>query len=163
MSKRNVYVSSRAFAYYFLQHNYRKNLTTNFEHDDLVKFASFFFGYANTQNLIVLDENGNVLNNLQNQKNFAKLIVDKYSFPVEKNNRTLYNCFKISELSQMREAYLNSRNDFMDLVTEYETLYIEEAYTNESILKQIEDECFTNSSENLKAVQKYTKEKGFDA
>lgn len=161
--KKNVIINSKAFAYYFLQHFYRKNLETNFEDTDLNHFISFFCNYALTQKCIVINEEGDALTNNVIYKRFANDIISKYTFSVEKKGRVYCRCFKSELLPALREEYLKSKQDFKNLIYDYETAYIDEAYNSPAMLKDIEDVCAKNSKASLKFMQTYTTEKGLDA
>jgi len=163
MDKKTVILNSKAFAYYFLQHYYRRNLKTDYDETDLKKFVIYFCRFAEIKNKLLVDENGKAILNSTDHLNFANTIMSNYSFDVEKNGKPFCKSFRTDLLTDIREEYLASSNDFKDLVSDYESAYIEEIYNNTKMLLEVECICAKNSNANLKFMQDMIKDKGFDA
>ena len=163
MSKKTIILNSKAFAYYFLQHLYRNHLRTCFDDLDLKKFIAFFCRYANTTNKLLSDEKGNLLTNFEDYKNFADDIISGFTFDVQKNGLFAYRSFKSDVLHQLRDEYLQSDDNFKDLVSEYESAYVTNSYQNVKTLMEIENICSRNSENDMKEMEEFVKNKGFDA
>ncbi|HAJ77920.1 MAG TPA: hypothetical protein DCO89_02500 [Clostridiales bacterium] len=163
MAKKVIVLNSKAFAYYFLQHYYRKNLETDFEDIDLKKFVAIFCKYASFNNKLLINEKGNAITTATDHVDFVNEIISKYTFSVEKNGRLFCRCFKSEILPNLREEYLHCDDNLKNLIIDYETTYMNEAYNNLNILMDIENTCVKNSDKNMKLMQEHTSTKGFDA
>ena len=163
MNKKTIILNSKAFAYYFLQHYYRQYLQTDFDETDLKKFVIYFCRFAEIKNKLLVDEKGNPILSSTDHMNFANTIMSNYAFDVEKDGKPYCKSFRTDLLTDIREEYLASSNDFKDLVFDYESAYIEEVYNDTKMLLDVECLCAKNSNANLKHMQDMIKEKGFDA
>ena len=163
MGKKTIVLNSKAFAYYFLQHLYRNHLRTNFDDLDLKKFVGYFCRYANITNKLLSDEKGNFLTTAEDYNNFANDIISNFTFDMQKNGQFAYRCFRSDLLHEMRDEYVEANDDFKDLVSDYESAYIIDSYQNMKTLMEIENICSRNSNSDMKEMEAYIKEKGFDA
>ena len=163
MDEKFLVLDNAAFAYYFMHHNYRKYQVVEFTEQDLLTFLDYFSYFASDKNFVLLNSEKKVLLEEDAQRTVVDSILDNFCVFLKHDGTQKHYCVDFECLSKMSRAYDYATPSFKQLVIDYETQYVIEAYSNKKALSNFESLIKSDAKRLKSRVDKNQKENNFDA
>lgn len=163
MDEKFLIMDNAAFAYYFVQHYYRKYQEVNFVDAELFTFLDYFSYFSSVKNIVLLNSEKNVLLDDDAKRTVVDNILDNFCVLIKKEGTKKIYCVDDECLTRLRRAYDYASSSFKKLVVDYETQLALEAYTNKKVLSNNEALIRSDAKRSKSRADKKDNDKTFDA